>query len=146
MGLDFIPGAAALYERSGLRLPDQPQKKGAINVFKRIADGLRHERWHASALAVFPGPRAGPIAVQARGGQAELDMDDFAPMREILKSCNSSNITDREVYADLKLTMADSVLMKVDKMSMSTSLEVRVPFLDHEFVEFSGQAAGLVQA
>jgi asparagine synthase (glutamine-hydrolysing) len=35
--------------------------------------------------------------------------------------------------------MADSVLMKVDKMSMAHALEVRVPFLDHALVEFAAR-------
>ena len=35
--------------------------------------------------------------------------------------------------------MPDSVLMKVDKMSMAHSLEVRVPFLDHALVEFAAR-------
>jgi len=51
--------------------------------------------------------------------------------------CPSRHRLDREGYVDLKMTMADSVLMKVDKMSMASSLEVRVPFLDHEVVEFA---------
>ena len=32
--------------------------------------------------------------------------------------------------------MTDSVLMKLDKMSMAGSFEVRVPLLDHVLVEF----------
>ena len=41
------------------------------------------------------------------------------------------------MYIDLKFVMPDSVLMKVDKMSMAHALEIRVPFLDHRVVEFS---------
>lgn len=39
-------------------------------------------------------------------------------------------------YADLKAFMGELILTKVDRASMANSLEVRVPFLDHELVEF----------
>lgn len=39
-------------------------------------------------------------------------------------------------YLDLKLYLQEGVLVKVDRASMASSLEVRAPFLDHEFVEF----------
>ncbi len=39
-------------------------------------------------------------------------------------------------YLDLKLYFQESILVKVDRASMATSLEVRAPFLDHELVEF----------
>ena len=38
-------------------------------------------------------------------------------------------------YVDLHMRLPELLLMRVDKMSMATSVEARVPFLDHEFVE-----------
>jgi asparagine synthase (glutamine-hydrolysing) len=43
-------------------------------------------------------------------------------------------------YADMKTWLSGRMLVKVDRASMAASLEVRVPMLDHTFVEW---AAGL---
>jgi len=40
-------------------------------------------------------------------------------------------------YVDLNLRLPELMLMRVDKMSMGVSLEGRVPFLDHRFVELA---------
>jgi asparagine synthase (glutamine-hydrolysing) len=40
-------------------------------------------------------------------------------------------------FVDLNLRLPELLLMRVDKMSMGVSLEGRVPFLDHRFVELS---------
>lgn len=46
---------------------------------------------------------------------------------------------DEAFYLDQKLTLADMYLVKVDRASMASSLEVRSPFLDKDLVEFSTQ-------
>jgi asparagine synthase (glutamine-hydrolysing) len=40
-------------------------------------------------------------------------------------------------FTELSLRIPELLLMRVDKMSMGASLEARVPFLDHEFVELA---------
>jgi asparagine synthase (glutamine-hydrolysing) len=41
------------------------------------------------------------------------------------------------LYADTKTSLPDDLLLKADKMTMANSIELRVPFLDHKFLEFA---------
>lgn len=43
----------------------------------------------------------------------------------------------RMLYLDLKVWLPDDLLVKADKMTMATAVELRVPFLDHELVEWA---------
>ena len=40
-------------------------------------------------------------------------------------------------YLELKLRLPELLLMRVDKITMATSVEARVPFLDHHLVEYA---------
>jgi asparagine synthase (glutamine-hydrolysing) len=40
-------------------------------------------------------------------------------------------------YVDLNLRLPELLLMRLDKMGMGASLETRVPFLDHKFVQLA---------
>jgi asparagine synthase (glutamine-hydrolysing) len=40
------------------------------------------------------------------------------------------------LHLDTRMALVDNMLLYFDKMSMAASLEVRVPFMDHELVEF----------
>src|SRR5581483_3414718 len=46
---------------------------------------------------------------------------------------------DRILYTDIKTYLPDDLLAKVDIASMAHSVEVRSPFLDHEFMEMTAK-------
>jgi asparagine synthase (glutamine-hydrolysing) len=48
-----------------------------------------------------------------------------------------SDSINRMLHLDVTGSLPDDMLNKVDRMSMRHALEVRVPFLDHELVEFA---------
>ena len=62
--------------------------------------------------------------------------------RDILKQFTSANDINETLYTDMQLVLVNDMLTKVDLMSMANSLEVRVPFLDHELVNFAFQLPG----
>ena len=55
---------------------------------------------------------------------------------EILKNISSTPSMNEILYTDMQLVLPNDMLTKVDLMTMANSLEVRVPFLDVDFVNF----------
>jgi asparagine synthase (glutamine-hydrolysing) len=123
-------------------LPDQSQKKGAINMLKRFVEGANlpaegdHLRWQ-----YFSSEKQ----TRSLFTQKFLDAiipDPFRLVRKYAERCKDADTVNRQIYLDMRYMMTDSVLMKVDKMSMASSLEVRVPLLDHVLVEFLASLPG----
>ena len=123
-------------------LPDQPQKKGAINLLKRFIEGSdlpaegHHIRWQYFSNAKQD------AALFNDGFKNSVDFDPFRVLRTYLDKCDATDQVNREIYLDMRYQMTDSVLMKVDKMSMASSLEIRVPLLDHVFIEYMAGLPG----
>jgi asparagine synthase (glutamine-hydrolysing) len=124
-------------------LPDQPQKKGAVNMLKRFVEGSNldpageHLRWQ-----YFLNKNLEERLFED-GFKNRTRRDPFRQVREYSERCDAGeDVLNREIYLDMRFMMTDSVLMKVDRMSMASSLEIRVPLLDHVLVEYMAGLPG----
>lgn len=70
-----------------------------------------------------------------------LEPDTFNVMRGFFESFDRDHpgrdALTRMIYSEFRLRLPELLLMRVDKIGMSESLEARVPFLDHHLVEFT---------
>jgi asparagine synthase (glutamine-hydrolysing) len=78
------------------------------------------------------------IAPENGGGSYDL----VRRRLEKLAAAKKPDAEERIVYWELKNRLAELLLMRVDKVTMATSIEARVPFLDHALVEFSMNIPG----
>ncbi|PHS17484.1 MAG: asparagine synthase (glutamine-hydrolyzing) [Kangiella sp.] len=60
-----------------------------------------------------------------------------AKLKQFYDYTKNDDLQTKMQYLDLKTWLVDDLLIKADRMSMAASLELRVPFLDHRFIEFS---------
>lgn len=73
------------------------------------------------------------------GGNGRLSSVDIARgiERHFRAMRPDSDFLDGILYQEFQLRLPELLLMRVDKIAMSTSVETRAPFLDHRLVEFA---------
>jgi asparagine synthase (glutamine-hydrolysing) len=99
---------------------------GEMNNFLAFAGEAlyRRNQWWISSFS--------PEAIKELTGH----VPDFSDLERYHQDFNGKDILDEASFLDQKLTLADLYLPKVDRASMSASLEVRCPFLDKALVEY----------
>ena len=82
-----------------------------------------------------------PQDARALLGRAPTRRPEDSPVYEQVtqpyRDCPSASAVQRAQYADLKIYMPNDPLVKVDRMSMAHSLEIRCPLLDHRLIELA---------
>ena len=98
------------------------------------------ERAYFADLSIFrPDEKAALVSPELK---AELDgRDPFNRFARHFERVRGLDPLSRLLYVDLKTWLANDILVKVDRMSMANSLEVRSPLLDHKVIEFAATVA-----
>jgi asparagine synthase (glutamine-hydrolysing) len=128
------------------RLPDRrpsalgPGWNDRLNRWqKRLADtALAPEAAYRSKITMAGLPVLEPLF----SGDFRHRLESQNPFRAVdvaLAAAAEGAPLERVLYAGLKVSLPGDMLVKVDRMSMANSLEVRVPLLDHVVAEFVSQ-------
>jgi asparagine synthase (glutamine-hydrolysing) len=104
-------------------------------VERSLSTASEADRW-SSWFAGFSGREKESLL----SGDLSAAVDDLTGERVFeshVSRLRTAHPVEKMLYADTKVWLPDDLLMKMDKMSMAASLEARVPYLDHELVEFA---------
>jgi asparagine synthase (glutamine-hydrolysing) len=120
-----------------LNLPDSKKGKRFVDRAKRFVKyaDLPQNTAYFYLTSSFDGNHKAAILTDSAkmmrdDGIAETIFNDYFFLHENMCLLN------RLFFTDMKMYLVDDLLTLTDKMSMAHSLEVRVPFLDNEFVDF----------
>src|SRR6201988_827591 len=132
--LSFAPSVVRDVVRSGVKgLPASRVRQKLLRSFLGVTPDI--ESIYFDNFAVFPlAMQTGLLSDSAREQIGPIN--PYAGVKEVLEQTDAKSLLDTLLYADIK-TYLHELLMKQDQMSMATSIESRVPFLDHKLVEFT---------
>ena len=129
-----VIGAVATAPAAGASTPQYVARRGrraAAVLGRRDRLAGRHQGRRAAPTAHLR-----PDAYDDRRASSGATAERERPGADLLQ---------KMTYLELKLRLAELLLMRVDKMTMATSVEARVPFLDHELVAVRDRAARALQ-
>jgi asparagine synthase (glutamine-hydrolysing) len=122
--------------------------RSAVGVARRTGRGVPQAQYLADAASGRLPFWGGAICWQGYlkddllvNGLGRGGLDSYSIVERLWNDAEhelpGADLLQKMTYLELKQRLAELLLMRVDKMTMATSVEARVPFLDHELVEFA---------
>ncbi len=114
---------------------------GGVEKIGRFAPHLRHPLaayYYSRAASPFDFfPQHRELLYTAGFRELVDEQQSVALVRTLFERVRDQSPLNRMQYLDLKTSLPDDLLVKADKMTMCNSLELRVPLLDHQVLEFA---------
>jgi asparagine synthase (glutamine-hydrolysing) len=114
----------------GARLPEGSRLGRGLRAMTTEDDA---ERLLQMSRVVLEGQRRALLSPAFRNAEADRELRQVVRSRA---SGRAGSVLRETLFLDTKLALVDLMFLYFDKMSMATSLEVRVPFGDHDVVSF----------
>lgn len=128
----------ALFSLVTSTLPNSQEKGNLFSYIRRFAGGYevpesaRHQAW----IGAFTPEREKELFLPCPDHDFD-PLEIYGSTVDFFNKAGSADRFTRAMYIYIHTYMADDILTKVDRASMANSLEVRTPFLDKDFAEFS---------
>jgi asparagine synthase (glutamine-hydrolysing) len=113
------------------------KKRLANELVRRL--GANESLFWGGAVVFDETMKASVLSAERRAGYNGLSTYDVIReyQEKIAAARPESDYAARMTYLELKLRLPELLLMRVDKITMATSVEARVPFLDHHLIEYA---------
>lgn len=135
--LSRMPSSVSRMGFSILRHSPAPRHRKMADALLRIARG--QEFFMSSAVAYYEDEKASVLSRDFKHRSLSYDAyHAVAPLyRRIEEHLPDATFLQKMTFIELQLRLPELLLMRADKMSMANSIEVRVPFLDRDLVDFA---------
>lgn len=122
------------------RLPESSNSSDVIDHLKRFtrAGGASAERRYQDSMATLSWQARQNLYVPEIAAKIDRAATEQVMLEPFLDGSISSTL-ERALRTDLQTYLVDDILTLTDRLSMWHSLELRVPYLDHRFVELAAR-------
>ena len=111
-------------------------REKTLNRLADFMEGLSEDQAlnYAEQIKIFNGKEKNNLYAEQLAKELE-HVDPFAYLVEKYQEVETDDALERLLYLDIHSYLPEDLLVKMDIATMANSLEARVPFLDHLFME-----------